>query len=183
MAYDLAIFGFVNERAGHYAEAERADVRAIALFKKWRGPDEEWIAITCANLGRVMLDVNRPKDALRQYEASLAVYRAGKQSGADLAHPYTGMGEAWLALKQAARAAPPLEQALALRESGKVPPRDLARTRYQLARALEGTHEHARACELADAASAAYEANPLATSAGLRETSDARDWLSAHCAH
>ena len=95
------------------------------------------------------------EQAQRAYKATARL----EPDSPDLADPLTVLGELALARGDTAGAKETLERALALRAEGNAPPREDARTRFALARALGPT---ARGRQLATEAQARVVGEPLA---------------------
>jgi eukaryotic-like serine/threonine-protein kinase len=154
----LTINGEMNKgdwqrAAGRYAEALRTDLEARAHMERVLGRDHPAVALVCNNEGEALNTLGRYAEAEAAYQRSVDIFH---ESGADpylLAWALTGLGRARLGRQEPAAAIVPLEDAMAIRLREGAPPRELAETRFTLARALwPHASDRARALTLAAAA-------------------------------
>ncbi|MFL5356784.1 tetratricopeptide repeat protein [Archangium sp.] len=156
-AVALDALGAALGRDGKTDEARQVLLRAVEAAEGSRGPEHPDVAGPCTTLGQVLLDAGRPGEALGYFERALALReRVLGPQHPELAGPLTGRGEALVKLGHPTEALAPLERALALRESHEGPGRELAETRFALARALwDSQKDTARARQLAKQAESA----------------------------
>jgi serine/threonine protein kinase/tetratricopeptide (TPR) repeat protein len=150
----LSELGAVLGRQGKTDEALEVLRRAVGAAEKGRGPEHPDVALPCNTLGQVLVEAGRPTEALGYFERALRLRESKLGSWhPELAFPLTGQGEALLKLGRPAEALGPLERALTVRLSRPVPAKELAETRFALARALwESRGDMARARRLAQEA-------------------------------
>jgi hypothetical protein len=138
------------------------------------GPEHEDVAASRGSLASVLLDDKKPREALAEAEAALAIAeKAPLRDPVVLSAALPTIGQAKVALRRPAEAIAPLERALTLRLAAAAPA-DLGATRFALARALwESGGDRSRARALARAARDGYGAR-LET-----ERAEADAWLRA----
>ncbi|MCA9651546.1 MAG: serine/threonine protein kinase [Myxococcales bacterium] len=170
----LLNLGNVRLAQGRLDDAERHYRRALAVLERSLGPEHPKVAMLQTNLGSVVAR-HDPAEARERCERALAIDREVLGP----THPNVGMALACLG--QVAQvegkqeeAVALLEQALALEGDGKSTAAERPEMRLELARALWGTGQHARALSEAEAAlaTATRQGNE-----GMQET--IRGWLDA----
>lgn len=141
---------------GHLDEALAIYRKALAIREKALGADHQNTALLRNNIADVLLKQGHPEEAARYVEEALAHLQ--RKLGDD--HPLTAyawhtLGEVRLAQGQPAAAVEPLERVLRGREANPGDGRDLALTRFAVARALAGAKQDVtRARALAEQARA-----------------------------
>jgi tetratricopeptide (TPR) repeat protein len=85
MATDLSDLACVLNRTDHVEEAEPVFQRAIAIGKKILGPDHPLTQRYCCCYARLLIDAERPTEALATAAAALAVHAASNGP----THPWT----------------------------------------------------------------------------------------------
>ncbi len=122
---------------------------ALRIYEKALGSKHGDLAIPLSNLGELAAKRGAFDEAIAFCTRALAIDEATAPTDPKLAYDLVCLGEAELGRKapQAARIA--LERALALRTDSPGDAGELARTRFDLARALWQLGSHARAKELA----------------------------------
>jgi tetratricopeptide (TPR) repeat protein len=119
--------------------------RALAIRERTLGIDHPSTAITRNNLGDTLLVLGRPAQALPYLEDSLAqLQRRLGPTHPTVAYPLHTLGEARMALGEPAAAVAAFEAVLSLREKQAIDPRELALTRFWLARALRASGGEAK---------------------------------------
>jgi tetratricopeptide (TPR) repeat protein/predicted Ser/Thr protein kinase len=127
------------------------------------GPSPQVCGLVQGGIGEALRQLGKPDEALARYQRSLqALEQAVGPRHPLLVTPLLGMGLVELSRNAAARAKPPLERALAIREAQPGDGAELAEVRFALARALwDDPHSSAadrkRARELAVLARDAYD--------------------------
>lgn len=127
---------------GHLDEALVIYRKALAIREKALGADHQGTALLRNNIADVLLKQGHPEEAARYVEEALAHLQ--RKLGDD--HPLTAyalhtLGEVRLAQGQPAAAIEPLERVLKGREASPGDGRDLALTRFAVARALAESRE------------------------------------------
>jgi eukaryotic-like serine/threonine-protein kinase len=156
---------------GRAAEAEARYRRALDIASRGRGPTHPRVGLVELDYGDALRALGRPREALAHYARSRGVLEPKlARNHYYLGLLYAGTAEAHLAVKEAAAAVGPAEQALAAFEAEQGNPEDLARARSALARALLGSgKDRARALSLAQAARAALDGRGPHVAAQLAE--------------
>lgn len=121
---------------------------ALKIYEAALGPTHADLAIPLSNLGELATHRGDFAEALRFCERALAIDAATGPEDPKLAYDLVCIGEAHLGRGDTARAREVLERALKLREPGDGDAGELARTRFDLARALPAA-ERTRARDLA----------------------------------
>ncbi|MCA9681183.1 MAG: tetratricopeptide repeat protein, partial [Myxococcales bacterium] len=180
LTHPLLSLGFVATAEGDFEKAHAYLERTRAILEEAKHPD---LAEAHVYLGALAKEEGKLDDALANYQRAIEI--RSEALGEDhpyLADPLTKSGEVWLELGQHAKALPLLERALTLIETRDFDPVELARTRFELARALwqapgSGEAERARSHELAEQALQAY-------AEGGERAADEHEavaaWLAAH---
>lgn len=171
--------GAVAMDAGRLEEARAHFEAARELWEASLGPGHPKVASALYNLGHVELRLDRWRPALTYLRQSLALRE--KALGAE--HPRVAqtlgmLGEALLGGGQLREARETLERAVTLSTRVELPPHDVGRARYALARVLWPSHEERpRALLLAREAQEAYARSAPIFGPRAREV---QSWLSAH---
>ncbi len=151
--------GLVFHKQGRYQEARQHLSRSLQIWEQALGPDHPDLAMAVNNLGMVLLAQGETDAAMQHYQRALKI-REG-HLGPDhpsLVYALTSLGIGWLDSKKPAKARPYLERALKIRESHPTDAKELAETRFALARALGHSARHqARALGLARQAAQALQ--------------------------
>jgi tetratricopeptide (TPR) repeat protein len=138
---------------GKYDEAISLEQYALRVSLALGGEEDPNTAIVRQNLGALLLDGNRAREAIPLLEASReALDRDPSQHDAVwAAYTLTGLGRAYVADGQAARAVPLLERAVNLAREKNLDPDVAGESQYRLAVALAATHgDPRRVMELAE---------------------------------
>jgi serine/threonine protein kinase/tetratricopeptide (TPR) repeat protein len=122
--------------AGRLEEALQTDIRARDHFERVLGRDHPSVGMICSNEGELLNTLGRYSEAKTELERSIDIFRGSGADSSFLGWALTGFGRALLGLHQAPAAIAPLEEAMAIRLQKAAPPRELAETRFELARAL-----------------------------------------------
>jgi tetratricopeptide (TPR) repeat protein/tRNA A-37 threonylcarbamoyl transferase component Bud32 len=133
----LRLLGDVQWRGGDPQSAIRTLTRALEIAEKAGGADHLEVATVYFYLGRALVAAGRTKDAVRAQRRTVEVGIAAL--GAEhpmLGYAHEGLGEALLASGDAAGAIVELEKAVEMFDKGGIDPLELARSRFNLARAL-----------------------------------------------
>lgn len=140
-------------------EAETMTIRALAATEKAYGAGHTRVAMGLTNLGDIQATDGHTTEALASYGKSLALFEAKLgPMHVYLSYPLYNMGLLYIDLKRPAEARPPLERALAIRVTGKMPPGPVAEVRFALAKVLAADpHERARARREATTALAEFQ--------------------------
>lgn len=153
----LANLGEAQARQGDLDEALASYRRAQETFEAAQGRDHPSVAPCLNGEGVVLARKGRFEEALALHQRALEVRQ--KALGPDhpwVAYDLTGIGRSLIGLGRSRLAIPPLERALKLRSGPHVDPRELAETKYNLARALANGGHAARARRLARSALEAF---------------------------
>ncbi len=175
VADSLHNLGTARHATGDDDDAIRLFKRALAIYGAVE-KDHPMTGNSLANLAEIHRKRGQFDDAVQQYDRALAVFEASV--GPDhpsTAHVLHGLGETHISRGDPAAAVPLLERALKIREAGKVPPEELAETRFALARALAPA-QVGRARELAGQALRAF----AGSSASVHEHAAVATWLAEH---
>lgn len=122
---------------------------ALRIYEAALGPKHGDLAIPLSNLGELATKRGAFDEAIGYCARALAIDEALAPEDPKLAYDLVCVGEAELGRKAPAAAVVALERALKLREDATGDAGELARTRFDLARALWQTGSHARAKALA----------------------------------
>ncbi len=166
VALALLNLGNVLEDLGRHREARQILERASEVGQRVFPSGHPLIGATFNNLGDVLLATSQDADAKYEYERAIAVFE--RLSPQQLAYPLTGLARADLALglpRQALRAA---EQAVSIR-AAEPDGKDLADSRFALARALSASRQPARVNALLEQARRGYSHAGNAGKKGLAE--------------
>lgn len=158
-------------------EAKRLLTRALAIEEAALGPTHVALATTLHNLACSHLALGAYAEARRLNLRALAIGEATQgHDHPDGAYALQGLGDIDLAEGHPAEAVAPLERALTIRIASSTP-RELAETRFALARALwDADLDRRRARTLAEQAQAGY-----ATITGqLEARTNVDEWLVSH---
>lgn len=129
--------GLVFAESGNLAEAKVSYGRSLAIKEKLLGPNHPSVAAVLEGLGVVANRERRFADAMALCtRAQSIVEKAHGSDHPNLAYYLTCRGEAATSLGRRTEAIAWLEQALRLREKSAADARDLATTRFVLARAI-----------------------------------------------
>ena len=160
---------------GECTEALEAATRALAIVQV-RSEDAGDVLWAELNLADARVTCGRPREALADFSGALpALERAGDAKRRELIRALRGIGEALLALDDAAGARAPLERALELQLGIEDDPQGLAKTLYLLAMALgHSRRDHERAIGLGLAAHFVALSNGPRGEESVREIGD---WL------
>lgn len=174
--------GVILQRQDRLGLARERFREALALFENTLGKDHPNVGYPLNNLGEIAVLEGRFSDALKLCRRAHEV--GVKALGADhpaLAHELTCIGGALVGLRRPLEALEPLEHALAMREANPGNPKELADTRFALARALwDSRRDRQRAVELARRSLAGYEkAGELAET----QRREAAEWIAKRAAH
>ncbi len=150
---------------GHPQQALELLSPARATVEAQLGGEHFNVGLLLVNEGQALLELEALDRAEAAFERARAIFeKTVAPDSPELAYPLTGLGVVALRGERPARAAELLERALELRAPDRAPPRELADTRYALARALlagpeRGRDERrARAKKLAEEAAQGYAA-------------------------
>ncbi|MBI2894322.1 MAG: serine/threonine protein kinase [Deltaproteobacteria bacterium] len=167
----------VLRKLGRLDEAALHTARAVEIGERL-GPDHPYLAEALVGMAALEHARGRERLAIGTYERALEIQaRALGAEHPDLAYPLAGIGESYLVLGDAARAAEALERALGLLEKAHVEPLGLAKTRFGLARAQWARPpQRPRARELARQARDAFAA---AGADARDDLSEVDAWLAA----
>ncbi|HYO73901.1 MAG TPA: serine/threonine-protein kinase, partial [Archangium sp.] len=171
--------GWVAMDAGRPEEARAHFEAARELWEASLGPNHPKVASALYNLGHVELNLGRVRPALIYLRRALEMRE--KALGAE--HPRVAqtlgmLGEALMEGGQPREARETLERAVTLSSRVQLPPHDVGRARFALARLLwRSPEERPRALSLAREAQAAYARSAPVYAPRVREV---QSWLSAH---
>lgn len=158
--------------------AEQMFARAKDIYANALGTSHPGYGAAVNNLGDVALEAERYPDAIELYEQAHAIW--AKSLGPK--HPHTAtaqsrVGTAWLAMGDAKKARPFLEQSIAAFEAGQGVQEQEAQTRFELAKALHELGDTRAAADSANAARAVLD--KLGGGRSLR-TAEVDAWLAAN---
>ncbi len=134
---------------GDAAGAAEHLTAALRIYEKTLGPKHGDLAIPLSNLGELATKRGAFDDAIGYCARALAIDEATAPEDPKLAYDLVCVAEAELGRKAPQAAQVALERALKLREDSAGDAGELARTRFDLARALWQLGSHARAQALA----------------------------------
>jgi tetratricopeptide (TPR) repeat protein len=165
------------EDLGRDQEALAHVDRSIELLTHALGAEHPELATQLMNRGEILNTLGRYREARRSFEGARIIWE--RELGLDhrnLAYALTGIGESYLAERDAVSAVAPLERAWKIREAKETDPLRRGATRFALARALwDSERDHDRAEDLARGAREAYaQANERT------KIADVDAWLAAH---
>ncbi|MFY0567693.1 tetratricopeptide repeat protein [Archangium lansingense] len=171
--------GSVALDAGRLEDARAHFEAARALWESTLGPGHPKVASALYNLGHVELRLGRVRPALAYLRRALEL----REQALGTEHPRVAqtlgmLGEALVEGGQLREAREPLERAVTLSTRVELPPHDIGRARFALARVLwRSQGERPRALSLAREAQAAYARSAPFYAPRAREV---QSWLSAH---
>jgi tetratricopeptide (TPR) repeat protein len=171
--------GSVALDAGRLEDARAHFEAARALWESTLGPGHPKVASALYNLGHVELRLGRVRPALAYLRRALEL----REQALGAEHPRVAqtlgmLGEALVEGGQLREAREPLERAVTLSTRVELPPHDVGRARFALARVLwRSQGERPRALSLAREAQAAYARSAPFYAPRAREV---QSWLSAH---
>jgi tetratricopeptide (TPR) repeat protein len=156
--------------------------RALQMLEQTWGPTHPYTGLALTNVGTILEIQGKYDEALGDFQKADAIWEKTKRPDhPDYALLLTGEGRAYLGQQMPERAISLLERALDIRlKAAGILPKDLARTRFALARALWGAgagRDRARARVLAIQAREGYAALGEDQKAELAE---ADEWLVQH---
>lgn len=149
---------------------------ALRIYETALGPKHGDLAIPLSNLGELATKRGAFAEAIGYCTRALAIDEAGGPDDPKLAYDLVCVAEAELGRKAPRAAVAALERALKLREDNAGDAGELARTRFDLARALWALGAHPRATLLATQARDGFAA---AGDAWTERADEARAWLAA----
>jgi hypothetical protein len=159
----LELRGIVRYFEGDF-EGSLADYdRVMPTWSTMFGEQDAQVAVLHINRGDTLLALDRPREALADFElAHASLSKSVESDHALIGGVLAGRGEARLALGEHELAIADLEAALVLIEPGEVT--ELAETQFALARALAAVgRDRDRVIELGDQARASFERLGLTT--------------------
>jgi tetratricopeptide (TPR) repeat protein len=162
---------------GKLPEAQAACARSLTALEKVYGADSPYVGSALGDCGSVQLEQNDAVAALASYDKAKTLLEAklGKDHSS-VGHALSGRAKALVRLKRESEAITDVERALAIANSTKAGPGELAELHFTLAMALSAKPAtRARARAEANVAIAAYEKADDKTA--LAKT---RAWLRAH---
>ncbi|MDH3254454.1 MAG: tetratricopeptide repeat protein, partial [Acidobacteriota bacterium] len=150
VADSLVEKSLVLKVAGRPAEAQKIQLRALAIYRRAYGSDDSHVAMTLHNLGNLDYELGRYQEAADHFAAAVELYTAlcGSEC-VDVADELAGLSSAVAALGDDRQAEALLRRALAIYE-----PRlgsshlKVARTSHNLGLLLQGMGEYAEAGRL-----------------------------------
>ncbi len=164
--------------AGACEEAVQLCERALTIREGALGPDHPEVAQTVHSLARAFYYAGDYERAIELDTRALETWE--RALGPDhllVGYALQGLGEAQLGAGRLAEAVALLERGLALRQTTRVPPDQLAETRYTLAKALwEVGGDRVRAWALAEEARDGY----AAVMGQETLVAEVAEWLAAH---
>lgn len=175
----LQNIGATLEEAGRHEDALPYFERALVIQEKAKGPAYVELCVPLSNLGTTLIGLKRFDEALERYTRALEL--AKKVHGDK--HPYiadalVGIAVIHIERRQAIKALPLLEEALAMRMTLEEDPALIAQAKYELGRALWDTgKDKPRSLDLAK------EAQKSFADAGVRAKRNAAEvdtWLRTH---
>jgi eukaryotic-like serine/threonine-protein kinase len=179
VARTLDNLGVTYHFQGAQEEALAHHQRALVIREKVHGPDHDEVAHTLNNLGSVHgeLGAHTRAEALHT-RALLSWEKAHGPEHPEVGRSVLALGDVHASRRAFARALPYYERALAIYERADGEARQLAATRFSLARALwETGGDRTRARQLATMAKEAYGAQRFGVEKDLAEV---RAWLATH---
>jgi serine/threonine protein kinase/tetratricopeptide (TPR) repeat protein len=166
----------VLQDLGRYQEGLAHVERAIDIETRGFGAEHPELAIQLSNRGEMLNALGRHREARQSFVRARIIWE--RELGLDcryLAYALTGIGESYLAERDAASALAPLERAYKIRQDKETDPARQGETAFALARALwEANVDRARAIDLGDSARRAYERAALTA-----RRADVDVWLAA----
>jgi len=160
-------------------QAELALQRALRIFEETLGADHPQVALTSSNLGAASFEQGKYEQAELHYRRALEIWE--KTLGTE--HPFVadsllGLANVALVREQFDVAQTYAERAVAIGLANTVPPLDLARARFKLARASWADRvQRERARQLAEQAREVYAEHGEHTKGELAEV---EAWLAEH---
>jgi len=165
---------------GRIDEGVDMNERAIEIFRATLGPQHPSTASAVCVHAELMYARRDFAKAVTLSETTLGIWE--REWGADnlaLAYPLTTLGQAFLGLDQAKQAIPLLERALRIRQVSDPQPDLLAKTRFELARALFRTGSQTKGRRLAEQALKELRGVAQAAPPVAKLTADVEKWLSS----
>jgi serine/threonine protein kinase/tetratricopeptide (TPR) repeat protein len=162
------------EDMGREQEALAHVNRSIEILSHALGAEHPGVATQLSNRGEILNALGRYREARQSFEGARIIWE--RELGLDhrnLAYVLTGIGESYLAERDALNALAPLERAWKIREAKETAPARQGETRFALARALwDSERDRRRAGTLAQEARDAY-----AQAGDTSKVSDVDSWL------
>ena len=162
------------EDMGRQQEALAHIDRSIEILRQGLGAEHPDVATQLSNRGEILNALGRYREARQSFEGGRIIWE--RELGLDhrnLGYVLTGIGESYLAERDALNALAPLERAWKIREAKETDPARRGETRFALARALWDTErDRRRAADLAEGAREAY-----AQAGDRAKVSDIDGWL------
>jgi tetratricopeptide (TPR) repeat protein len=159
-----------------YVDAEAQARRAVTVAENARGSGHLYVAQYTGTLADILARENRGAEALALFRSALEII-AKNANAPVMAAVQSGMGLALLDMGKPADALGPLEAALRWQEKEDKNKREVAHTRFRLARALWlSGGDRRRARDLATLGLAGLEGDPGA----IEDANEARAWLAAN---
>ncbi len=133
----LINIGTLMRQEGKYEEALVYYKRSLAIKETALGPDHPSLAVNFHNMGGIFVLQERYQEGIEAYDKARALSeKAFGPNHPDVAHSIAGMGMAYLSMGAPQKAAPLLEQALAIEESHRSELSFLGEAEFELAKAL-----------------------------------------------
>jgi len=160
VAVSLATLAAALIDLGLYDEARAALAEALPLARRWTTESSELLGAVYDNQGDLMLATGHLDEAREAYRHSADILAVAVE-GPDRDVPVVGLAKVALASGGPAEAVALLDAPARFLETNPGLPKDVAETRFTLARALDASHrDPARARSLAKAALATYASQP-----------------------
>ena len=148
----------VLQDLGRHQEALAHVDRAIEILSHGLGAEHPEVAVQVSNRGEILNALGRYRDARQSFERARIIWE--RELGLDarnLAYALTGIGESYLAERDAVSAVVPLERAWKIRAAKEADPERRGETLFALARALwDSERDRDRAAAFAREARDAY---------------------------
>jgi tetratricopeptide (TPR) repeat protein len=170
--------GLLMETGDVRGAAEHLEA-ALRIYESRLGPSHSSLAIPLSNLGELATRRGDFSQAIRYCNRALALDEATAPDDPQLAYDLVCVGEAHLGLGSFAAARTALERALQLRESAEGDAGELARTRFDLARALWRDGSAADRTRAQSLAASARDGFTAAGDAWKARRAEATAWLAA----
>jgi tRNA A-37 threonylcarbamoyl transferase component Bud32 len=165
------------EDMGRDQEALAHVDRSIEILSHGLGAEHPDVATQLSNRGEILNTLGRYREARQSFEGARIIWE--RELGLEhrnLAYVLTGIGESYLAERDALSALAPLERAWKIREAKETEPARRGETRFALARALwDSERDRGRAEGLAQGARDAY-----ARAGDKAKVADVDGWLAPH---
>jgi tRNA A-37 threonylcarbamoyl transferase component Bud32 len=165
------------EDLGRDQEALEHVDRSIEILSHGLGAEHNEVGTQLMNRGEILNALGRYREARRSFEGARIIWeRELGLENRNLAYVLTGIGESYLAERDALSALAPLERAWKIREAKESDPARRGETRFALARALWDTErDRTRAAALALGARDAY-----GQAGDKAKLGDVDAWLASH---